>query len=160
MFHNNPGLFAPLSSLGKGSAWQFLCLGPKYNLRSFGDIVNYFIFMLLNDDEQWLWNSIQNFIPKKINYIFLVFHNEALFYHLSLLPAFLQLVFQPHMSGQTDFSIVPWWPSGLDYWSLILQLPIHVTKDLSTVMKQKVNEWFTEKHSAKVNHIWAKSQIT
>ena len=37
------------------------------------------------------------------------------FLHLSFLPAFLQLVFQPFISTHTGFSIGAWQPSGRDY---------------------------------------------
>ena len=37
------------------------------------------------------------------------------FFHLSFLPAFLQLAFQPLISEQTGFSIGVWQPSGLNY---------------------------------------------
>ena len=45
--------------------------------------------------------------------------STEVFLHIFLLPAFLQLVFQPLLSAQTGFLIAAWEPSGLDYWSLI-----------------------------------------
>ena len=49
------------------------------------------------------------------NQLVLVFVNKGNFLHLSFLPAFLGLVFQPLISVLTDFPIGAWQPSVLDY---------------------------------------------
>ena len=61
------------------------------------------------------------------------------FLHLSSLPAFLQLVFQPLMSVQTGFSIGAWQPSVLNHWSLIRLLPIQHTKDLNAMSEPSIS---------------------
>ena len=51
---------------------------------------------------------------------------------------FTMMVFQPLMSTQTGFTVGAWQPSGFDYASIVLFLPIQHTKDLSIIRVEPV----------------------
>ena len=111
-----------------GNNWVCFNVDTTKLLRYFWKWHRYFVFLLKvfprlskNDFHRskgqfvllHLWWTICIFLTLILGNILQV--SSDFFGQFSLLPAFLQLVFQPLMSAQTGFLVGAWQPSGLDF---------------------------------------------